>query len=126
MPKLGEVRGKAVLAVLNGKLGGRYGNWGLAQFSGWKDKSSDYVQDEYDVPTLFDIAKKQDHVRTIAPFRIHNMSYSLLTRPSNRFVASSTRLAPATRTKSTSTFAAAPALVLIHITSLWGHQASLE
>jgi hypothetical protein len=63
MPALGAVRGKVVLAVLNGARGGRYANYGLAQFDGWNDGSSAYVQDNYNVPSVGAIATKRDQVR---------------------------------------------------------------
>jgi hypothetical protein len=63
MPTLGAIRGKVVLAVMNGPRGGRFGNYGLAQFSGWNDGSSTYVQDEYNVGNIGAIATKRDQVR---------------------------------------------------------------
>lgn len=63
MPTLGAIRGKVVLAVLNGPHGGRFANYGLAQFSDWKDGSSTYVQDAYNVPNIGAIATKRDKVR---------------------------------------------------------------
>ncbi|GAA0568572.1 phosphatidylinositol-specific phospholipase C [Paractinoplanes ferrugineus] len=63
VPALGAVRGKVVLAVMNGARGGRYANYGLAQFSDWNDGSSTYVQDNYDVPNIGAIATKRDQVR---------------------------------------------------------------
>jgi hypothetical protein len=63
VPKLGDVRGKAVLAVMNGANGGRFPAFGLAQFSDWDDGSSTYVQDEYNVPNSGAIATKRDQVR---------------------------------------------------------------
>ncbi|GAA4672348.1 phosphatidylinositol-specific phospholipase C [Phytohabitans rumicis] len=62
VPTLGAVRGKVVLAVLNGPRGGRFSNYGLAQFSGWNDGSSTYVQDEYNVPSVFSIPAKREAV----------------------------------------------------------------
>ncbi|GAA0493101.1 1-phosphatidylinositol phosphodiesterase [Paractinoplanes deccanensis] len=63
MPTLGAVRGKVVLVVLNGPYGGRLHQYGLAQFADWKDGSSTYVQDEYNVPNVGAIATKRDQVR---------------------------------------------------------------
>lgn len=63
VPTLGAVRGTIVLVVMNGAHGGRYANYGLAQFSGWNDGSSTYVQDEYNVPNIGAIATKRDQVR---------------------------------------------------------------
>lgn len=63
VPTLGAVRGKVVLAVLNGARGGRYADYGLAQFAGWNDGSSAYVQDNYTVSSIGAIATKRDQVR---------------------------------------------------------------
>ena len=63
MPALGAVRGRVVLVVMNGPHGGRFADYGLAQFAGWNDGSSTYVQDEYNVPTIGAIAAKRDQVR---------------------------------------------------------------
>ncbi|GIE84438.1 phosphatidylinositol-specific phospholipase C [Actinoplanes regularis] len=63
MPTLGQIRGKVVLAVLNGSRGGVIERYGLAQFAGWHDGSSAYVQDEYNVPNVGAIATKRDQVR---------------------------------------------------------------
>lgn len=62
-PTLGAVRGRVVLAVAHGPRGGRYGQYGLAQFADWGHGSSTYVQDEYDVPNVGAIATKRDQVR---------------------------------------------------------------
>jgi Phosphatidylinositol-specific phospholipase C, X domain len=62
-PTLGAVRGKVVLAVLNGPHGGAVEHYGLAQFAGWTDGSSTYVQDQYNVPNIGAIATKRDQVR---------------------------------------------------------------
>jgi hypothetical protein len=62
-PSLGAVRGRVVLAVVNGPGGGPIGRYGLAQFAGWDDGSSAYVQDEYNVPNVGAIATKRDQVR---------------------------------------------------------------
>ncbi|ROO61366.1 1-phosphatidylinositol phosphodiesterase [Micromonospora sp. Llam0] len=62
-PTLGAVRGKIVLAVAHGPRGGRYGQYGLAQFTDWGHGSSTYVQDEYNVPNVGAIATKRDQVR---------------------------------------------------------------
>lgn len=63
VPTLGQIRGKVVLAVLNGPRGGVIEHYGLAQFAGWHDGSSTYVQDEYNVPNVGAIATKRDQVR---------------------------------------------------------------
>jgi len=63
VPALGTVRGKVVLAVMNGAHGGRYSNYGLAQFADWNDGSSTYVQDKYTVSSIGAIATKRDQVR---------------------------------------------------------------
>jgi 1-phosphatidylinositol phosphodiesterase len=63
VPTLGAVRGKVVLAVLNGAHGGRFANYGLAQFADWNDGSSTYVQDNYNVASVGAIATKRDQVR---------------------------------------------------------------
>ncbi|SNY63989.1 phosphatidylinositol-specific phospholipase C [Paractinoplanes atraurantiacus] len=62
-PTLGEIRGRVVLAVVNGPRGGPVERYGLAQFAGWDDGSSTYVQDEYTVPNVGAIATKRDQVR---------------------------------------------------------------
>ncbi|CAK5278285.1 unnamed protein product [Mycena citricolor] len=62
-PTLGAVRGKIVLAVINGPQGGRTDSYGLAQFSGWNDGDSTYIQDNYNVPDVGAIATKRDQVR---------------------------------------------------------------
>jgi len=62
-PTLGTIRGKVVLAVMNGPHGGPIEHYGLAQFADWHDGSSTYVQDEYNVPNVGAIATKRDQVR---------------------------------------------------------------
>ena len=62
-PTLGEIRGKVVLAIMNGVHGGAVEHYGLAQFAGWQDGSSTYVQDNYNVPNVGAIATKRDQVR---------------------------------------------------------------
>jgi Phosphatidylinositol-specific phospholipase C, X domain len=62
-PALGQVRGKVVLAVMNGPHGGVLDRYGLAQFAGWTDGTSTYVQDNYTVPNWGAIATKRDQVR---------------------------------------------------------------
>ncbi|XVV15343.1 phosphatidylinositol-specific phospholipase C [Actinoplanes sp. CA-131856] len=62
-PTLGQIRGRVVLAVVNGPRGGPVERYGLAQFAGWDDGSSTYVQDEYTVPNVGAIATKRDQVR---------------------------------------------------------------
>jgi hypothetical protein len=63
LPALGAVRGKVVLAVMNGAHGGRIASYGLAQFADWNDGNSTYVQDNYSVPNIGAIATKRDQVR---------------------------------------------------------------
>jgi 1-phosphatidylinositol phosphodiesterase len=63
VPALGDVRGKVVLAIMNGPRGGVLEHYGLAQFGDWKDGSSTSVQDEYNVPDVGAIATKRDQVR---------------------------------------------------------------
>jgi hypothetical protein len=63
VPTLGAIRGKVVLAVMNGPRGGRFAHYGLAQFAGWNDGSSTYVQDQYTVPSIGAIPTKRDQVR---------------------------------------------------------------
>jgi 1-phosphatidylinositol phosphodiesterase len=62
-PTLGTIRGKIVLAVLNGPRGGVMSRYGLSQFSGWTDGSSTWVQDNYNVANTGAIATKRDQVR---------------------------------------------------------------
>jgi hypothetical protein len=62
-PTLGEIRGKVVLAIMNGAHGGPVEHYGLAQFADWHDGSSTYVQDNYSVPNVGAIATKRDQVR---------------------------------------------------------------
>jgi hypothetical protein len=62
-PSLAAIRGKVVLAVMNGPHGGPIEQYGLAQFADWHDGSSTYVQDEYNVPNVGAIATKRDQVR---------------------------------------------------------------
>jgi 1-phosphatidylinositol phosphodiesterase len=62
-PTLGEIRGKVVLAIMNGPRGGPIEHYGLAQFADWHDGSSTYVQDNYNVPNVGAIATKRDQVR---------------------------------------------------------------
>ncbi|MEV0082742.1 phosphatidylinositol-specific phospholipase C [Saccharopolyspora sp. NPDC050642] len=61
MPTLGQARGKIVLATLQGAGGGLYEGRGLGQFN--NDTWGEYVQDAYEVPTLFDIDDKWFKVR---------------------------------------------------------------
>ncbi|TFK99015.1 PLC-like phosphodiesterase [Pterulicium gracile] len=63
IPRLGDVRGKAVLMVLHGNSGGPYGAFGLHHFAGWTDGSTTYVQDDYNVANTGAIATKRDKVR---------------------------------------------------------------
>lgn len=58
MPKLGDVRGKVVLVIMQDYFGGRVGNYGLKQMENWND----FVQDDYNVPTLFHIPAKREKV----------------------------------------------------------------
>jgi Phosphatidylinositol-specific phospholipase C, X domain len=62
-PTLGTIRGKIVLAVMNGPHGSPISNYGLAQFADWHDGTSTYVQDDYTVPNTGAIATKRDQVR---------------------------------------------------------------
>ena len=62
-PALADIRGKVVLAVMNGAHGGPIERYGLAQFADWHDGSSTYVQDNYTVPNIGAIATKRDQVR---------------------------------------------------------------
>ncbi|KAJ7458510.1 1-phosphatidylinositol phosphodiesterase [Mycena latifolia] len=62
-PTMGQIRSKIVLAVLHGAQGGRTDAYGLAQFAGWNDGDSTYVQDNYNVPNTGAIATKRDQVR---------------------------------------------------------------
>jgi hypothetical protein len=62
-PTLGTIRGKIVLAVMNGSHGGVVSRYGLAQFSDWHDGSSTWVQDNYNVKNTGAIATKRDQVR---------------------------------------------------------------
>ena len=62
-PTLGQVRGKVVLAIMNGAHGGPVEHYGLAQFADWHDGSSTYVQDNYNVSSIGAIATKRDQVR---------------------------------------------------------------
>jgi len=63
MPTLGQVRGKVVLAVLQGRYGSPIDQYGLTQFQDWHDGTSTYVQDYYNVPNVGAIATKRDQVR---------------------------------------------------------------
>lgn len=58
MPTLGQVRGKIVLWAFNG----RHGGWLNHGFSQLANHPSTYIQDDYDVPTLVDIATKWNEV----------------------------------------------------------------
>ncbi|KAJ6629573.1 1-phosphatidylinositol phosphodiesterase [Mycena sp. CBHHK59/15] len=62
-PTMGDIRSRIVLAVINGPQGGRTEQYGLAQFSGWNDGDSAWVQDNYNVPNIGAIATKRDQVR---------------------------------------------------------------
>jgi 1-phosphatidylinositol phosphodiesterase len=61
IPTLGQVRGKIVLAALQDAHGGLYQGRGLGQFD--NGSWGEYVQDAYEVPTLFDIDDKWFKVR---------------------------------------------------------------
>ncbi|KAJ7053161.1 1-phosphatidylinositol phosphodiesterase [Mycena amicta] len=63
LPTLGQIRGRVLLMALHGPHGGRYASYGLAQFVGWNDGNSTYVQDNYDVPEIGAIPTKRDQVR---------------------------------------------------------------
>ncbi|WP_338596013.1 phosphatidylinositol-specific phospholipase C [Saccharopolyspora sp. SCSIO 74807] len=60
-PTLGAARGKIVLTALQEAQGGLVDGYGLEQFN--DDNWGDYVQDEYEVPTVGDIEQKWNHVR---------------------------------------------------------------
>ncbi|KAJ7596412.1 1-phosphatidylinositol phosphodiesterase [Mycena floridula] len=62
-PTIADIRSKIVIAVINGPQGGRTEQYGLAQFSGWNDGNSAWVQDNYNVPNTGAIATKRDQVR---------------------------------------------------------------
>ncbi|GGK73431.1 phosphatidylinositol-specific phospholipase C domain-containing protein [Mangrovihabitans endophyticus] len=67
-PKLGDIRGKVVLATLRGDKGGYFGGYGLDQLTeagSQEGQNNEYVQDEYSVPVIQDIAKKWEKVRTM-------------------------------------------------------------
>jgi hypothetical protein len=66
-PTMGQIRSKIVLAVINGAQGGRTEQYGLAQFSGWNDGDSMWVQDNYNVPDTGAIATKRDQVPGFLP-----------------------------------------------------------
>ncbi len=57
-PRLGDVRGRIVLNNYRGPGGGLYGEWGLKSAS-----RDDYVQNDWSVPTIFDIKAKWEKVR---------------------------------------------------------------
>src|SRR5262249_44838665 len=61
MPTVGEVRGKIVLRSFDGTLGGWFG-YGLKQVQE-NENPATYIQDEYEVPTVFDIPAKWDKVK---------------------------------------------------------------
>ncbi|WBB77762.1 phosphatidylinositol-specific phospholipase C domain-containing protein [Micromonospora sp. WMMD882] len=61
MPTLGAVRGKVVLTRFVGAFGGIYGGYGLSQLV--DSGAEQYIQDEYHVPTIFDIDDKWNKVR---------------------------------------------------------------
>jgi 1-phosphatidylinositol phosphodiesterase len=106
VPTLGAIRGKIVLAVINGPQGGRTEQYGLAQFSGWNDGDSDFVQDNYNVPNTGAIATKRDQVHRVPLSRtLGSVSYYI----TRRSAASSTSPTPPTRARSTSTSAPARA-----------------
>jgi len=63
LPTLGEARGKIVLMVMHGAGGGRTDSYGLAQFSGWGNGDSEFVQDEFEVPNPGAIKDKANTVR---------------------------------------------------------------
>ncbi|MEU0986752.1 phosphatidylinositol-specific phospholipase C domain-containing protein [Streptomyces sp. NPDC005953] len=64
IPTLGQVRGKAVLTQFRGPHGGPFSGLGLTKLYSDADRAH-HIQDEYDVPTIFDIdakwRKAQDH-----------------------------------------------------------------
>ena len=61
MPTVGEVRGKIVLRSFNGRFGGSFG-YGLAQVNSFVGTYL-FIQDEYDVPTIFQIPAKWNKVK---------------------------------------------------------------
>jgi hypothetical protein len=61
MPTLGAARGKIVLTTLQEGRGGIDQGHGLSQFT--TNTWGEYVQDDYSVPTIFDIDDKWDKVR---------------------------------------------------------------
>jgi len=81
MPILGDIRGKIVVAVINGPNGGRVESYGLEQFSGWHDGSSDYVQDEYNVPNTGAIATKRDQVCVALVVVLEAVSHARISGP---------------------------------------------
>src|SRR5262245_10388617 len=58
MPTIGQVRGKIVLWAFNG----RHGGWLDYGFTQLANDPSTYIQDDYNIPTLVDIAAKWNAV----------------------------------------------------------------
>ncbi|MET9435051.1 phosphatidylinositol-specific phospholipase C domain-containing protein [Streptomyces sp. NPDC006551] len=58
MPRLEDVRGKVVLAKFTTPHGGRYAGYGLARMA-----DGGFEQNHYNVPTVFDIGSKWQHVK---------------------------------------------------------------
>ncbi|MFI5617764.1 phosphatidylinositol-specific phospholipase C domain-containing protein [Streptomyces sp. NPDC051567] len=55
-PTLGQTRGKVVLTRFRGPSGGFFGGLGLTPLT--SDGNGQYIQDDYNVPTIFDIDEK--------------------------------------------------------------------
>ncbi|WP_206506578.1 phosphatidylinositol-specific phospholipase C domain-containing protein [Streptomyces chrestomyceticus] len=62
-PSLGEVRGKIVLLGFRGTGGGIYDGYGVRQLYPAGGSYAEYVQDEYEVPSISHIAEKWEKVR---------------------------------------------------------------
>lgn len=58
MPRLDDIRGKVVLAKFTTPHGGRYSGYGLARMA-----DSGFEQNQYNVPTVFDIGSKWQSVK---------------------------------------------------------------
>ncbi|MEU6484185.1 phosphatidylinositol-specific phospholipase C domain-containing protein [Streptomyces sp. NPDC046887] len=63
VPSLGEVRGKVVLMGFRGTKGGIYDGYGIKQPYPAGGSNKEYVQDEYEVATISDIAGKWEKAR---------------------------------------------------------------
>lgn len=64
MPSLGQVRGKVVMLGFRGPGGGIYDGYGIKQPYPAGGSNGNYVQDDYEVKTITDIAPKWEKVRT--------------------------------------------------------------